>query len=667
MKRTTLLTLLAFAFGMLPDCNKYSAGKRPQLELEIDGDWMFLEYEPAFGKQEDEDCPDGWDAVSDILCCPTGTMLGANDFCYEKYGFPTVHQGQPAKQVVVSLWNAGRKDLTIEEIYLEEEGNPYINLDWQTRSIHKPEDLPISISPDLPAAGLEFLVVYAPETGMVDISSRVLVIKTNHPKFEGKPYFGEYRMIFTVESVGPKIQVDKTKINYGCVTGCSPAPITIDNEGTDTLTIKAIQFAKPAAEFSITNPPALPIDIATKGDPDYNPLTFSVMYCPADSEWDDTNTLEVVCNDPTVPGNMLSIPVEVNQAPAALDFSTDSEFLYLDFSEEETHKVNIHNKPASECDHLCGEAGKCCGCSINIQGIDFDPVDAGDWYSVVAKDPTTGDELSIPRALKGGSSIEFEVSYQKPAGQSGDKNGTMCVRYLAPLAGAQDYCVKLISKSECEFSIGPPSRLLDFNYSTVDPPQKPALLINSGNAPCTVSHVNVTDKFGNVSDHFELAEVFTGGTEVPPFSQLPVWVIFSPGTTTEDDFTGKMKSQYEDDMIGEVVDEYVSLKGHAADACALPVAVPGQGYTAVAGEMFNLDGCTSSAGNCGADIFSNGYIWILLDKPEESTTALSVEGGCLMPFLPDRAGTYEIGLIVFDEETFYQSELATTTVEVSAE
>jgi len=35
------------------------------------------------------------------------------------------------------------------------------------------------------------------------------------------------------------------------------------------------------------------------------------------------------------------------------------------------------------------------------------------------------------------------------------------------------------------------------------------------------------------------------------------------------------------------------------------------------------------------------------------------------PFSPDVAGTYEIGLLVYDSKDFYQSDLAITTIDVA--
>jgi hypothetical protein len=655
-----LTVALGLGLGLLA-CNGLVKGERPLMELQIGGDWLNLEYGTGPSKKEDEECESGYEAQSATYCCPNGMVAGPDGYCYEYREFEPILQGELSKSMEVSLSNAGEKPLRVDNIYIEEGGNPYITIKWLA-GYPEPADFPYTVEPDLPAPPIRFLVVYDPQPGLVDVSSAMLVIESNHPDFENKTFDNKYKMLFTVESVGPKTRVDKTKITYGCVTGCSTTPVTIDNEGTDTLTISSIDFASPSSEFSISNPPSLPIDVPRKGDPNYNAVTFSVMYCPGDDSWQDTNTLRIVTNDTSLPNQMLDIPVEVKQSPALLEFSTDSPFGYLDFSELSQHSVNIFNTPASECNHLCSDSGHCCGCSIQIEDVTFDPPDSGDWYNFVALDPTTDQQLTLPRALKGGASIQFDVYYQKPAGHPEDRNSTMCVKYVAPLSGPQDYCVSMIAKSQCQFAIGPTNQSLHFNSaSPSDVKEKPVVLINNGSAPCTIDGVSVANKWDGASEDYALKDVFTGGTQIPAFTVMPVWVTYSPHS---DDLSGKVTVEYQDDLVG-AVETVVQLSGAKELDCALPIADAGDGYDGYgAGESVVLDGCGSAAGECGASIYENGYIWFLLDKPAGSTAQLNTEGGCITQFVPDAAGTYEIGLIVYDQETFYQSDLGTTSITV---
>jgi len=323
------------------------------------------------------------------------------------------------------------------------------------------------------------------------------------------------------------------------------------------------------------------------------------------------------------------------------------------------HSVNIYNQASSECQDLCPDKGQCCGCPIQIKGVDMDPEDVAQWYTVTPKDPTNDTVLALPRALKGGAAIEFEVAYQKPAGHPEDRNGTMCIRYVSPLAGPQNYCVSLMSKSQCEFSVGPVSQVLHFNSaSPSEVKEKPVVLYNTGSAACNVSSVSITDKWGSVSEDFSLKDVFAGNTQIGPFEMKPVWVEYSPHST---DLNGKLVIKYTDDAAGEV-DTTVSLIGAKEQACKLPVADPGkadQYASATAGQSVTLNGCGSATGSCGEAIFDNGYIWLLLAKPKDSTALLNMEGSCMATLQPDLPGDYEVGLIVYDAVAFLQSDLST--------
>ena len=131
-----------------------------------------------------------------------------------------------------------------------------------------------------------------------------------------------------------------------------------------------------------------------------------------------------------------------------------------------------------------------------------------------------------------------------------------------------------------------------------------------------------------------------------------------------EDLKGKFIVEYEDSLVG-TVETVVQLSGAKEQDCAIPVADAGDGYDGYeAGESVTLDGCDSSQGSCGGLIYEDGYVWFLLDKPTDSAAQLNAEGNCIRKFDPDQPGEYEIGLIVYDQETFYQSDLATTTVTV---
>jgi len=676
MKQYVLLTAcLALLLGVTACSGKFSEHLDPQLAIQVSGDSNLMEFAEVDKKDSPEDeCPSGASTACSLGCCPTGLIAGPDcEYCFEYYEFNPLGEGQTRREAVVSVYNNGDDDLTIDEIYFQEDRDLEVegkadeieeSIFLEQEGAYDPTDsdtFPLLIETGLGAPKLQFRVVYEPEPGDMGIVSKTLVIKSNDPEFRS---LGEkYKMIFRVKNVGPEMKVNRKSITYSCVSGVSHETIIVDNIGTDVLAINKIDFASPTSEFSITNPPSLPLYIPKKGNPDYNSLSFTVRYDPGDDNYDDENQIVITTNDPHLSAFKLIIPIDVQQAPAKLEFSNDSPFAYLDFSNESSHVVNIYNKHSDECSDMCAEGKQCCGCPIQLKGVDIEPEDAVDWYTTVARDPTSGDELPLPRSLKGGAAIEFVVSYEKPAGHPEDKNGTMCIRYVSPLAGPQEHCVNLMAHSQCEFSVAPLNQLLHFNsVSPADVKEKPAVLVNSGSAACTVSHVSVTDKWSGASEDFSLKEVIPGDSKIEPFSIMPVWIQFSPHS--QQDLTGKLVIEYVDDVVG-IVETVINLNGTKEQECVLPVAEPGTYMDVKAGQTVNLNGCGSSSGDCGSPIFDNGYIWYLVSKPEASGYSLNAEGGCVTPFSPDVAGTYEIGLLVYDSKDFYQSDLAITTIDVA--
>ena len=589
-----------------------------------------------------------------------------------KYPFNPPDVVASKQEVQVTVYNGAvsgnARNLTINDIYLEPGGNPYISLQW--KGAYDSTSFPLELKVE-EGVLLSFLVIYDPEPGQVDISSATLVIDSDDPTVEDDLF----KIEFTVETKGPKLCVNidapsansclqQPTMSYNCVSGCSSRLIYVGNDGTDDLEVVSIDFSKASSEFSFENPPALPLTIPPKGSPDYNPIVFSVRYCPGDDYWEDSIDVVITSNDTSLTDGVKKIPTKVVQSPALLSFSTDSPFGYLDYSAGSgtTHKINIYNKASAECEGQCPNPGQCCGCPIQIKGVDVIPPDAAPWFVITAKDPSNGSVLDLPRALKGGASIDFEILYQKPAGQSEDRNGTICVRYVAPLEGGQQRCVSALASSQCGFDIAPPNLVLHFNSSSpADVKEKPAVLINSGNAACTVTHVSVMDKWRSVSEDFSLKDVIPGETQVEPFSLLPVWVKYSPHSDTP---TGLLEISYVDSVAGEVKTA-LTLIGTKDQDCAVPTADAGDPslYTGVAvGASVSLNGCLSKPGECGSPLFENGYIWFLMAKPEGSTTYLNGEGPCLASFIPDVAGKYTVGLIVYDGTSFYQSQMATLDV-----
>ena len=458
-------------------------------------------------------------------------------------------------------------------------------------------------------------------------------------------------------AVGGKACVEPTAILFNCPVSCVTTAVAVENHSSTSVTVNMLSLGTPTAEFVIMNAPAMPFDIGVQG---VDPLLFEVRYCPSDEDFEDENVLRVFTDSDALPGGVLEIPLEVHSSPALLEISTDSETAFLDFEQGDTHVIQFYNKTAQECAGICPKE-PCCGCPAAFQSFSIDPPDAQDWYTV-SFTKTPGGEVPLPHVLQGGDTMQMEVSYTLPTGVYVDKNATICVAYLAPPGGLQSYCTKAISVSQCDFSLAPVNQMLQFNAaSPSDVKEKPVVLINDGGSPCQIKHVKVTDKWNGVSEDFSLKEVFPSDTQIPPFSLLPVWVQYSPHSST---LSGYVSVEYVDSVVGNVI-ETVALAGSKEQNCAQPVASIAQPDPAPkAGESMLLDGCASTAGECGGPVYEGGYMWFLITKPAGSAAMLNAEGSCSQAFVPDMPGQYTVALIVFDQVEFIQSELATVALEV---
>jgi hypothetical protein len=213
--------------------------------------------------------------------------------------------------------------------------------------------------------------------------------------------------------------------------------------------------------------------------------------------------------------------------------------------------------------------------------------------------------------------------------------------------------------------VAPVNQLLYFN--TENPAvakQKSVVLINSGAGACNIPEIAITDKWDAATPDFSLVNAPALPLVIPPFGISLLDVEFAPKSATSGSFDGLVKMQYEDTMAG-MVPFSVILKGAMQQDCAAPTANPGSknDYGTIAvGSSVTLNGCGSAAGTCGSSIYETGYVWFIMARPEGSSAKLNVEDDCFVEFSPDKAGDYQIGLVVYEGTTFLQSDLATVTI-----
>lgn len=596
------------------------------------------------------------------------------------FELPLIDPAAPEELFRVEVLNTGSAPLVVMGIYLESGGNRYVDLLWNGST--QANDLPLVIEPNAPSDYLWFSVRYDPGEEPVDLGDTVLTIITddfeNHDEVDCPEvtmpdgvdmpqHCGSMQTTFAVQKVGPVMQLNARLLTFSCVFTSKSETVCMDNSGTEALIIRDIDFDFPSSEFTLVDLPNLPATIPTKGTLGYASLCFTVRYDPSDDDYQDDNRIRIDTNDITQVGGSTFIDISIKQKPAVLDITNSSGTGFnLNFLDSPEQSVTIYNRTAAECNEICSEKGNCCGCPILIQSLAIEPPENAAWYTYKMVDPDSGNELPIGggRSLPAGKAYRFEVSYARPTGQTEDRNAAFLINYVAPEVGAQTLRYNMFAAEMCDLQIAPRGKLLSFNAEVASEVHtKTVALMNQGNAPCEVLDVHTEDPWNGKSTDFTIDASLKDGFEIPPFGIVSVPVVFAPKSI---DLKGYLKIKWEHPSKGATT-ESLTLRGYSKTNCSVPAADPGQasyysGYNA--GQIITLNGCNSTGGSCGANIYNAGYIWYLLEKPEDSGAYLNTEGLCTTAFMPDMAGDYTINLIAYDEENFLQSDPTTVTITV---
>jgi hypothetical protein len=596
------------------------------------------------------------------------------------FELPKIDPAAPEELYRVEILNTGSAPLVVYSAAFQEGGNQYVDLVWNGST--QENDFPVVIEPNAASGYLWFSVRYDPGEEPVDLGDSVLTIITNDyenwdevdcpeatlPDGVSTPkHCGAMSTTFSVQKVGPVMQLNARLLTFSCVFTSKSETICMDNTGTDPLVIRYIDFDFPSSEFTLVDLPALPTTIPTKGTLGYAAVCFQVRYDPSDTDYQDDNRIRIDSNDVTQVGGSSYIDITIKQKPAVLDISTTSGAGFnLDFLDTASHSITIYNRTATECNELCSQTGNCCGCPILIQSLAIDPPENADWYEYKLVDPLTENELEVGggRSLPAGKAYRFDVTYARPAGVNEDRNAAFLINYVAPEVGAQTLRYNMFSAEMCDLQIAPKGKLLSFNAEVASETHtKTIALMNQGNAPCQILDAHTEDQWNGKSADFLIDSALKTGFEIPAFGIVTIPVEFSPKSI---DMKGYLKIKWEHPTKGATT-ESLTLRGNSKTNCSVPAADPGQAsyYTGYApGQIITLNGCNSTGGSCGANIYNSGYIWYLLDKPEGSGAYLNTEGLCTTAFMPDVAGNYTISLITYDEQSFLQSDPATVIITV---
>jgi len=128
---------------------------------------------------------------------------------------------------------------------------------------------------------------------------------------------------------------------------------------------------------------------------------------------------------------------------------------------------------------------------------------------------------------------------------------------------------------------------------------------------------------------------------------------------------GDLQPEQSADVFGSTEDELgcllaTDILASAAIANTLPIADAGEDSTVAAGESVMLDGSNSSDED--GDLLT--YLWVLVSRPEGSSTELSAADTATPSFTTDAAGDYVIELVVNDgtEDSAPDSVTVTATM-----
>jgi hypothetical protein len=176
---------------------------------------------------------------------------------YYQHSLPSgmvVNQSQDSSRM--TLTNIGQKTLTIDDIYMESDGNPYINILW---SAGKP-DFPHTLAPNSQFDILEFQVVYEPKEpeAFNDGVLHVLTDDLDHP---------DYQIRFSPPGQSGDLQVSPPSYTFLNATNAKPETqlFTLTNQGSEALIFYKASLLAPNPEFDVINTPAPGITIPPGG------------------------------------------------------------------------------------------------------------------------------------------------------------------------------------------------------------------------------------------------------------------------------------------------------------------------------------------------------------------------------------------------------------------
>ena len=553
-----------------------------------------------------------------------------NQYDYYQHVLPAgmvVNQSQDSSRITLS--NIGQKDLVIEDIYIEADGNPYIQILW---SAGKP-DFPRTISANDSFDVVEFQVLYEPKEPESFVDG-VLHIVSNDLDHD------DYQIRFSPPGQSGDIQVSPPSYTYLNATNAKPETqlFTITNQGSEALVFYKASLLTPNPEFDVINTPAPGITIQPGGDS----VTFEVRYKPLDSIQPDNVTVVVETNDPYEPEVYIQLKTKLIPGKLVVTHE-DMNLGYVNF----TSAINTGTQIEKYISLYNEGPGP-----IRILGGTAEPDNADSAYELFIGKP--GQELeplekNLVKSIQASQSMDVMVRYTALTNEGADRD--LKIRYENPYESAV-VIPMLGGAPKPELVVYPSQQQVAASYlqfhAEEEAVERSVVLANEGMAPLTVSAIELVEPPGYIGTgiNFEVMNLPSLPLTVQPLDLLPLDVRFLAEGDAVINHTN-LEVTYTD-ATGSEATWLVALAGYsqAGQGIVLPFANPGSSsdYTdAEVGKEVLLNGMESLPGD--VYISNNGYTWYVLQKPVGSAVKLNTTTGPTVSFIPDQAGLYQFALI----------------------
>ena len=579
----------------------------------------------------------------------------------------------PTRGIKVTVSNNGDENLLVTDVHWDkradgtEARNSRLSLDFldNQEKFQAGALFPHAIAKASPLTELEFRVEVAADGS--DTSESTLVIATND---NVRP---EIRLVLKLDSCTSEgAEVYPPYHAYLNATPAKPEPQTfkIENNGQCDVTVVDLRVSAntPTNVFSLARVNDWPNGsvVIPQSEAGYKPLEFTVTYTPVATGAADKATLEV---------------------DVKLDGSTDVRTIFVSLTskvEESSFEVSYPGQAKGFLDYTTDLVGgkktltvKLCNtgdASLEVLGVLFSGDENYTHYDYTAEFSALGPgELptpiypkppgaGFPAGLTSGRCMDFHVTYTDTLA---GLNATMVIR----LGGSQQATIPMFGGTpKSGFDIGPggvasPTQV-EFFGAKGEAINRRLVVYNTGNSDLIIKSVKVQDTFG--LGYFSVLNApADGAQDVIGSAGLKVYDLQMNVGSDEKKVEDTVEFVYID-TTGVEVTFANPLKGYVGPDATPPIANPGTAADyagAKVGQSLILDGTKSQPGSEGA-IFKDSHLWHLIAKPALSQVIVNGSGPSLRTVVPDKAGTYTFGLVVYGS-TGNKMQSAPATVDIT--